>query len=139
LFDNSCATGIGARRYTRDIEEDLEDTESSTTLVSKRRIRAIQDTKEEEGSRSKKPKLTVAEGIDRVVEEMRQSRKLKTEVATRTTRAIQLLSSEYNNLDASDMVKAISYLADPKHAEIFLALKDMKEHQESWLFQCINI
>jgi hypothetical protein len=70
---------------------------------------------------------------------MRQSRKLKTEVATRTTRAIQLLSSEYNNLDASDMVKAISYLADPKHAEIFLALKDMKEHQESWLFQCINI
>jgi hypothetical protein len=55
------------------------------------------------------------------VEEMKQSRKLKTEVATRATRAIQLLTSRYNNLDASDMVKAISYLIVPIHAEVFLA------------------
>jgi hypothetical protein len=71
------------------------------------------------------------------VEEMKQSRKLKTEVATRATRAIQLLTSRYNNLDASDMVKAISYLIVPTHAEVFLALKDLEEQQESWLFRVL--
>jgi hypothetical protein len=37
------------------------------------------------------------------------------------------------------MAKAISYLVVPMHAEIFLALMDQKEQQESWLFQGIGL
>lgn len=143
MFEISCATGTGARRNKRvlDIEENpIEEAESPVPYSRlKRQVQAMQDTEEGEGSGLKKAKLTVAEGIDRVVEEMRQSRMLKTELATRTARAIQLLSSEYIDLDASNMAKAISYIADPKHAEIFLALKDIREQQESWLFQCIGL
>ena len=99
----------------------------------------LQDTEEKEGSGVKKQKLTLAEGIYKVVEEMKETRIHKIEVATRPTRAIQLLTSEYNNFEASSMAKAISYLVVPMHAEIFLALEDQKEQQESWLFQGIGL
>ena len=107
--------------------------------VRKRQVRTIQDTEEKEGSGVKKQKLTLAEGIYKVVEEMKETRIHKIEVATRPTRAIQLLTSEYNNFEASSMAKAISYLVVPMHAEIFLALMDQKEQQESWLFQGIGL
>ena len=120
------------------IEEDLEE-DQAIMPVRKRQVRTIQDTEEKEGSGVKKQKLTLAEGIYKIVEEMKETRIHKIEVATRPTRAIQLLTSEYNNLEASSMAKAISYLVVPMHAEIFLALKDQKEQQESWLFQGIGL
>jgi hypothetical protein len=77
---------------------------------------------------------------------MRQTRIIKQELATRTTTAIQLLASRYSiELDADQFVKAADqfvkatyHLTDPKNAEIFLALKDMKDSQEMWLKTCIN-
>ena len=88
---------------------------------------------------SKKAKVTVAEGVNRVAEEMRESRILRQELAIRTTTAIQLLSSKYQGLNSDQFVKATYHLADPKNAEIFLALKDIKESQERWLKTCLGI
>ena len=45
--------------------------------------------------------------------------------------AIQLLASRYQmDLDTGDFIKATYLMTDPKNAEIFLALKDMKDNQE---------
>jgi hypothetical protein len=85
--------------------------------------------------------LTVAEGVDKVADEMRQSRILKVELANRPsmkTMAIQLFSAEYKELDTFQLVKAISFLSDPENAETFLALKDTKESQEVWLMASIE-
>ena len=109
---------------------------SSTPSAAKRQAQASYNSEEKE---SKKVKLTVAEGVNKVAEEMRQSRIIKQELAIRTTTAIQLLSSRYGiELDADQFVKATYHLTDYKNAEIFLALKDIKDSQEMWLKTCIN-
>jgi hypothetical protein len=142
LFDNSCATGSLARRGPSsssclDLDKDSDTGVSSTpSITSKRQAQARYNSEEKE---SKRARLTVAEGVNRVAEEMRQSRIIKQELATRTTTAIQLLSSRYSTeLNADQFVKAIYHLTDPKNAEIFLALKDIKDSQEMWLKTCIN-
>jgi hypothetical protein len=53
----------------------------------------------------------VAEGVNKVAEEMRQTRIIKQELATRTTTAIQLLSSKYSTeLNADQFVKATHHI-----------------------------
>ena len=144
MFDNSCATGLLARRTVQhgprssshlDLDDNDSDTGVSSTpsLASKRQAQA---SKEKE---SKKAKLTVAEGVNKVAEEIKQTRIIKQELATRTTTAIQLLSSKYSTeLNTNQFVKATYHLTDPKNTEIFLALKDIKDSQEMWLKTCIN-
>jgi hypothetical protein len=144
LFDSSCATGSLARCTIQygppssshlDLDENDSDTGVSSilSLTSKRQA---QTSKEKV---SKKVKFTVAEGVNKVAEEMRQTRIIKQELATRTTTAIQLLASRYSiELNADQFVKATYHLTDPKNTEIFLALKDMEDSQEMWLKTCIN-
>lgn len=79
----------------------------------------------------------MAEGVNRVADEMAKSRLLKQELAAKTTVAIQLLNSEYRDLDSDQFSKAVYHLADPKNAEIFLALRSDKGSQERWLKSCI--
>ena len=141
MFDNSCATGSLARRGPSPSHLDLDDdsdtgVSSTPSVTSKRQAQARYNSEEKE---SKRARLTVAEGVNRVAEEMRQSRIIKQELATRTTTAIQLLSSRYSTeLNADQFVKATYHLTDHKNAEIFLALKDIKDSQEMWLKTCIN-
>ena len=141
MFNNSCATGSYAQRgpssHLVDLDEDSDTALSSTpSITSKRQALAIYNSEERD---IKKTKLTVAEGVNRVAEEMRQSRIVKQELAMRTTTAIQLLSSRYSTeLTIDKFVKATYHLTDPKNAEIFLALKDIQDSQAMWLEACLN-
>ena len=144
LFDNSCATGSLARRTVQHSPHssshlDLDDNDSDTGVSSAPSLASKRQAQASEEKESKKAKLTVAEGVNKVAEEMRQTRIIKQELATRTTTAIQLLSSRYSTeLNADQFVKATYHLTDHKNAEIFLALKDIKDSQEMWLKTCIN-
>jgi len=144
IFDISCATGSLARRgYSSSSRVDLdEDSDTGTgvsstpSIASKHQAQTINNSKERD---KKKAKLTVAEGVNRVAEEMMQSRIIRQELATRTTIAIQLLSTRYSTKLSSDrFVMATYHLTDPKNAEIFLALKDMQDSQAMWLETCLN-
>lgn len=141
MFNNSCATGSYARRVPSsrliDLDDDSDTGLSSTPSISSKRQASVVYNSEEKDL--KKTKLTVAEGVNRVAEEMRQSRIARQELASRTTVAIQLLSSRYSTeLTIDRFVKATYHLTDPKNAEIFLALKDMQDSQELWLEACLN-
>jgi hypothetical protein len=139
----SCATGSLARR--RPIILNLDD-DSSVSVYSSASKRQYNSEEKEVTKEVKKVKLTIAEGVNRVAEEMRESRILRQELAirsqelaTRTTIAIQLLNSRYfAGLTTDDFVKATLILTDPKNAEVFLALKDSEYSQETWLRAYIN-
>jgi hypothetical protein len=109
-----------------------------STPLSKRSNSTIQDS-EESLSEPKRSKLSVAEGISQLVDEMKESRKLKMDIASKPDRAIKLFISEYTKLDIDDYSKVLEYLSEPKNATIFLALEGVKPKQKEWLQASLNI
>jgi ribosome-binding protein aMBF1 (putative translation factor) len=90
LFDNLCATGSLARcgpsSSCLNLNKDSDTGVSSTpSIASKRQAQARYNSEEKE---SKKVKLTVAEGVNRVAEEIIQARLSRQELATRLETAI---------------------------------------------------
>jgi hypothetical protein len=80
LFDNSCVTGSLARRGPSsssrliNIDEDSDTGVSSIPSTTKRQAQASYNSEEKE---SKRARLTVVEGVNRVAEEMKQFRIIK--------------------------------------------------------------
>ena len=79
LFDISCATGSLARRGPSsssyvNLDDDSDTGVSSTPSAAKRQAQASYNSEEKE---SKRARLTVVEGVNRVAEEMKQFRIIK--------------------------------------------------------------
>lgn len=143
IFESSIATGNHARRLPLDlsmegIQVDSPGPSRRSTPIPKRRNEAIQDG-EENGTDSKKLKLTVAEGISQLVSEMMESRKARMDIANKPDRAIKSFISKYTEVDISDYSKVLDFLSEPKNATIFLALDGPNTKQKEWLEEALGI
>jgi hypothetical protein len=90
IFESSIATRNSARRTARNTTIDKAEylgLSGRSTLVLKRPSEAIQD-REDTRSESKKSKVSVAEGISQLANEIKESRKARIEIANKPDRAI---------------------------------------------------